>query len=458
MSWKDALLPASFRGVTFGVADAETLLGRRVVLHEYPLRDDPYGEDLGRKAREFTINAFVIGDNYLSARDALVAALESPGAGTLVHPTLGTKSVLPLPSRLTFKNTEGGIEYFQLTFVEAGSNSFPSSALDTSGFTSLKADAGISDFMNNFSQLFSVINFPDFLATNSKNNLIGSIFGSVGSFVPTSSSFVGILQNILQSQSISNSPLPLGTIPIGSLPTPDPTSSINYSTLQSSIQTFSTNAGTLISTPAPAPVPTSTTGGVSISATPQPLPLAASMTDLIVQLTQLYPNNIQTAIVAQMQLFNNFGSNLPSVPLTTTERLQEAINQQQLIDLVKNTALAEMARATSVINWASRQDALNTLNQILDLMEPQLLYLADNGYDSSYNSMNNIRVAMVKDVNTRASTLKNIKTVQTNYSIPALVFAYKQYGDASQESDVVARNKIRNPVFIPPLSQLEVLV
>jgi prophage DNA circulation protein len=87
-----------------------------------------------------------------------------------------------------------------------------------------------------------------------------------------------------------------------------------------------------------------------------------------------------------------------------------------------------------------------------------LLYLADNGFDDMFRSLNDIRVAMVKDINTRAATLKNVKYVKINDSLPALVFAYVQYADATLDIDVIKRNRIRNPVLIPPQSSLEVLV
>ena len=51
-SWREDLRPASFRGVPFLVDESHVVIGRRVVLHEYPLRDKPYAEDLG-KNREY---------------------------------------------------------------------------------------------------------------------------------------------------------------------------------------------------------------------------------------------------------------------------------------------------------------------------------------------------------------------------------------------------------------------
>lgn len=94
MSWKDNLRPASFRGVPFQVDDDEGTFGRRVQVHEYPNRDKPYTEDLGRATRRFTINAYLVGNDFFEARDRLIVAIDTPGPGTLVHPYYGEVAVL----------------------------------------------------------------------------------------------------------------------------------------------------------------------------------------------------------------------------------------------------------------------------------------------------------------------------------------------------------------------------
>ncbi|HHG0355951.1 TPA: DNA circularization N-terminal domain-containing protein, partial [Escherichia coli] len=48
MTWKDRLQGASFRGVPFKVEEESAGTGRRVETHEYPNRDKPYTEDLGK--------------------------------------------------------------------------------------------------------------------------------------------------------------------------------------------------------------------------------------------------------------------------------------------------------------------------------------------------------------------------------------------------------------------------
>lgn len=48
MTWKYRLQDASFRGVPFKVEEESAGTGRRVETHEYPNRDKPYTEDLGK--------------------------------------------------------------------------------------------------------------------------------------------------------------------------------------------------------------------------------------------------------------------------------------------------------------------------------------------------------------------------------------------------------------------------
>ncbi|EGK8325810.1 DUF2313 domain-containing protein [Escherichia coli] len=61
INWRDNLYDASFRGVPFSVESDEGSFGRRVQVHEYPNRDKPYTEDLGRATRRLTINAYLVG-------------------------------------------------------------------------------------------------------------------------------------------------------------------------------------------------------------------------------------------------------------------------------------------------------------------------------------------------------------------------------------------------------------
>jgi prophage DNA circulation protein len=155
MAWKDKLQPATFRGVPFEVESDDGSFGRRTQVHEYPQRDKPYAEDLGRATRELNVTAFLVGADYLDARDKLLEALETAGPGTLVHPWYGELKVsLKEPARVSHSIANGGMCTVQLSFVEAGELAFPSAG-NSLGAKSLEAadrlqEAGSFDYVEKF--------------------------------------------------------------------------------------------------------------------------------------------------------------------------------------------------------------------------------------------------------------------------------------------------------------------
>eukprot|EP01037_Dinobryon_pediforme_P022826 gene22826-24105_t len=139
-SWKLSLVPASFRGAQFHVEQGSKSSGRRNVVHEYPKRDDPYTEDMGRRAKKFQIAAYVIGESYTDDRDALIDACEVEGSGTLVHPTMGMLEVICDSYSCQESRQEGGMARFEMNFVEAGTTPFTAATMGTQAVASTAAD------------------------------------------------------------------------------------------------------------------------------------------------------------------------------------------------------------------------------------------------------------------------------------------------------------------------------
>ena len=154
-SWRDKLQPASFRGVPFKVDAADWSGGRRLQVHEYPQRDKPFVEDLGRKSREIAITAFVLGDDYAAQRDKLLEALERGGAGELVHPWYGALQVEAAEYRYSESSSEGRMCRFTFTCHESGELSFPKISDNAASQVGLAADAldvaSVDSLANNFS-------------------------------------------------------------------------------------------------------------------------------------------------------------------------------------------------------------------------------------------------------------------------------------------------------------------
>ena len=134
--WRSLLIsqPASFRNVIFHVETGSRGSGRRRVTHEYPKRNEPYTEDMGRSVRVFQFSGYLIyrprKDNetnpslydYVSQRKRLYQALEDDDAGMLMHPVFTPGGMLVICERFSMSESRerGGYTQFEMSFVEAG--------------------------------------------------------------------------------------------------------------------------------------------------------------------------------------------------------------------------------------------------------------------------------------------------------------------------------------------------
>lgn len=142
-AWRERLRPASFRGAGFHVEVGAFAGGRRVALHEFPKRNTPYGEDMGRRARRFPVTGYIVDTDYIPLRDQLIAALEAEGGATLVLPTSAPQTVICDGFSAIERRDRGGFVEFEMTFVEAGSLSSASmtATADTAGAVNTAADS-----------------------------------------------------------------------------------------------------------------------------------------------------------------------------------------------------------------------------------------------------------------------------------------------------------------------------
>lgn len=134
LPFRDAWIPASFRNAPFFVEATSRDNGRRVITHEFPKKDIPYSEDMGRRAKTFTLRAYCItypktldgqaaqlyNIDYRMVRDALLTSLEAPGPGTLILSTLPSENVVVTRYRLTEEERFGGYCTFDIEFSEYG--------------------------------------------------------------------------------------------------------------------------------------------------------------------------------------------------------------------------------------------------------------------------------------------------------------------------------------------------
>lgn len=392
--WRDKFRPASFRGVAFQVSGHQADTGgRRVQVHEYPSRDDPYPEDLGRKSGQYSLDAYVVGADYMAVRDALIKACNEAGAGALVHPYLGTIQALCTGCQLSEESSAGRMAKFQLTFVPAGENRYPTAYGDTGRAVEDAKITASSATLDSFTRRFGVGGSPSFVADAGQ----------------------GLIQKAAASL--------LGTG--GTNVTSDYTRQVSQ---------LSSNAGTLVQAPRS---------------------LGQNVLDLIASAGRQAGGGWAT--IKGLSGLTSFGSDLPSVPTTTATRQVQAENQVALTSLVRRGALIESVGAVPSTRFAYSQQAFDLRNGLGDRLDEEMATASAAGDDQTFNALRGLRSSMARDINGRAPGLANLVQRRTTTTEPALVTSYRIYGDASQEEEIVARNRIRHPGFVPGGTLLEVL-
>lgn len=177
----EQLQPASFRGVPFEVEASGITVGRRTVVHEYPQRDRPYVEDMGRATRNITLQCFVVGSDYLEQAQALMHELEEPGPGTLIHPWLGEMEVtITSVSELQFDQGLG-VASVTITATEAGDLEFPAVTADEDTEALEAADAVEKSAVDKFCEDFDLSTINDWIDSALEGSLLDALnFVSAG--------------------------------------------------------------------------------------------------------------------------------------------------------------------------------------------------------------------------------------------------------------------------------------
>jgi prophage DNA circulation protein len=122
--WRDALVPASYDGNEFFCETGSYESGQRIVIHEFPKKDDCYTELMGRRFYAYTVKGYCISSarepDYRTKRDALQQRLQQTEAGMLQLPQwIQPKHVICRVFKVIEEERLGGYCTFEMQFVEA---------------------------------------------------------------------------------------------------------------------------------------------------------------------------------------------------------------------------------------------------------------------------------------------------------------------------------------------------
>ena len=433
MSFWDSLQPASLSGIPFAVLGANGKFGRRTALHEYPFRDTPWAEDIGKSSRRFVITGFILendlvyqGGDVIDQRDQLIAAVEVAGPKTLMHPTMGTMQV-SLTDGITITEKWDKGKYFEITFpfVESGKRVFPSVNDDTGTQVQNNAasanTAVASDFSNN-----TINGEPD----------IESSQVTTAAWLSTSNQVTNDATNIFNM--VAELPAPIngtyGRFFGGSL------------------------SGFMPST-APAIDPTTTVDDLIAAGSAARVSVTASALGLTAAIASGVLNNISAAVQALVSSILGATvdpadgvrllANLANFTPVSTASLQVALG-----NLFRRCAVISLALASSTYQPSSSNDAYTTRNTITGLLDNEINIAGNSGEDNTFQALRQLRWSVVADMNSKGAALPAITTFTFSANLPACLIALMLYRDASRETEIILETGAPHPAFQPATMNL----
>jgi prophage DNA circulation protein len=517
MAWRDGVVQGSFRGVPFQWDETGGDHGRRLVKHEFPNRDTAEGEDLGRKSRSFTLDVFILKPSfpaYQAARDALIAACEQPGTGQLVHPTKGTMTVFCEGCRWRESTDQMGKCDFSLTFWDPGSVTFTAGAIapDRAAAVDSAALTLQLDLAASFLAAFATLGFiaAVMLPLLAQIAALAAIFDLVAAMVglalsianaagiisgqaATVAAWFAALTQLEEADEIilaqpaallaliealiaglpylppSNTPVPIATwsdirqtgpvgagLPPATLFTPPPVDGFS----QAQIDTIRVALTVLASLGLDVEIQLDgsdlapMTAALLSQITLQPAPGASSSVQAAV--APVYVPGVTPVAARQIAATTTPASRAEASPIAgvTPSRVQMAINQVSLIDLVRRLALAQLAQAVASSIYPTVAAAEAARDDVASRLDLEMQLTQD---DAVYQDMAALRVAVIQQVNATIATLPAISTITLPAAIPALVLAHRLYDDPSWDTDIIARNDVVHPGFVPGGVPLQVL-
>jgi prophage DNA circulation protein len=409
VAWRDNLIDGALDGVPFEYRVVRNRFGRRTEVHEFPFRDDPFTEDLGKSARRFVIEAFVIGDNYASARDQLIQVCEAPGDKVFTHPYRGVFGVkVDGECEMIESDREGGMAVFTIPLVEAGL-AFPAIQLLT---------------LPNIGFLV-----PDFLGKlpNTRFSLLAAIGAVLQSIINGLNKASALLRKIN------------GKI-AGVLNLVD--------SLSGAIDSFTAALTTLINTP-------QALLNELVQLANSVMGLINTVVDLVpvLDITVPEPDFIGLTLEVIEDAFA-FESVADAVPTPTPQSEQEAEGHATLTKVFKAATLASGTQVLASLTLDSSDQAKKVIEN-LDAKYDALL--TEDFEPSIVESLIALKAGMVQHFSLASQSLPDIRTLRLGYPEPALVTSYRLYSTSTLDVDIIRRNGISNPAFVPANIDLEVL-
>ena len=435
------LRQCSYKGVPFQVASVAKSIHRRQVLHEYPQRDVPYLEDLGKGATQYKVTAFLVGDDCISQAKRLEKALLTPGAGTFVHPWDGALTVSVYgASNISYSNSELRYCSLDITFVEAGELGFPNRLVDGPTLARQLADklglSAVSDFVDSFKQT-AVFKLVQAAVNGTLLDTLGIIsdaeIAQLLGFVDEVTTFAEQAAGLIADE-------PRGFA--------EKLSSVLGLARFATVETRWTGIVNQISQLA--------TSDELNRRTNQLAQILAVVSDI--EAESLQDSAAVETLTRQLLLANAVGA---STLIGTELDTADTVNARSAASDSASPASAANVQTDSTTTYGQDSNSVTTsVDELLEVRD-HLIAAIDNELqnplisDDLFINLLQARSVVFSPLTSKAEGLSQLINIETPQVEPSVVLAYDYYDDALRSGEIETRNRVTHNAFCP--SELRIL-
>ena len=380
---------ANFDGASFYVDASEFSRGRRLVIHQYPYSERHDVEDMGRQAGKIELTAYFVSETADLDSAALRARVEQGGAGMLVIPMFGAMRVRAIEGRPTWNRQALNYVGFQVTFVEEGS-----------AFAPVPLGLGAAQLA--------------FMAAN-----IGAVIGDA-----INESLAGDIGSVAQADFIKSD---MGESAIAVAADVEVFRAATPIT-----EKFDSEVKVAIAEAKSALSDQSADIGASMAA------LMAAVDTIVTERTGGDPVSaleamVDNALADRTELLGQWGVHrlVTVVPIAAAIIYAAQASRILAISEYIERGAAQNARARIAAMAAKVTAAYSDLN-----------FAAQSAFDDIYG-------LAARHLSSRIPDLAPVIIVEVGISLPSNVLAYRLYGDPSRGLELVNRNKVVTPCYMP---------
>ena len=395
MGWrKDQREFATIDGLDFPYEEIGDTGGADAVLHNIATSGYPVYEPIGEGGKAMEVSAYFVGDDYLVDMDALMAILDKPQTHDFVHPYRGRMQVgLDGKYRVVNKRTGQGMCELRFRLVKVDNQTF---AREPS--FDVKGDAG---FM-----------IAELSGSYARNFNLGSFVKQIAGTIELAAAAMGRVEGKIQAaMSISES-------------------------FGSAVTGFADQAGSLLRKPQD--MITSMTGTA--------IGIMAAIANAPDSLPSRGARSFNVLVQAMEEIF---AQERPSPPSPETpEGGLEFENSVQWWLANRVSFIAAGAQTMTGISFATSDEVDSFRASFLGFFDD---VSGDPSLDDQiYSSIRQLKASTIGYLQGVAQKLPRLTTYRTDIALPALALNYAIYGNNDRNLELVERNNVKHPMFVPP--------